>query len=163
MILSLSAVASPNDQSLPIPTTVLHSATLWPFCLHPSDFAAHFQHVYVRVTMFSVGGHQRLQQALLSSRSSSHSRSRSPAARARYPYPPRCLESGLRPEGYRACLVDIYIFTDADVCGDEKAPRYQPPVPPSPGEPRGGRGAVFGVSLVARFGSVPTPHHADGP
>ena len=43
----------------------------------------------------------------------------------RYPYPSSRLESGLRPEGYRACSLDVQIFTDLDVCSDEEVPKYQ--------------------------------------
>ncbi|EJF67118.1 hypothetical protein DICSQDRAFT_151469 [Dichomitus squalens LYAD-421 SS1] len=104
----------------PSPTTMLvHHVSRSVYTI--IDLAAQFQRAYVRATMFSAGVDLYGER----SRSTSGSRSRSPVGRVRYASSSRRLESGLKPEGYRASSLDVQLFADLDMYRDDSAPQYQ--------------------------------------
>ncbi|TBU22164.1 hypothetical protein BD311DRAFT_770855 [Dichomitus squalens] len=132
-----------DEQSPPSPTTTLvHHVSRSVYTI--IDFAAQFQRAYVRATMFSAGVDLYGER----SRSTSGSRSRSPVGRVRYASSPRRLESGLKPEGYRASSLDVQVFADLDIVPSslysqhpDSAPAHErvfpdpPPLPRSPFRP----------------------------
>ncbi|OSD06167.1 hypothetical protein PYCCODRAFT_1085398 [Trametes coccinea BRFM310] len=94
------------------------------------DFAAQFQKAYVKATMFSAGVdlYTTRSRSRDSSSDSARSPSRSPVRSSRVrcaSVPVRGRSGGLRPQGYRACSLDVQLFTAIDRSAEESAPHLQ--------------------------------------
>ncbi|KAI8981184.1 hypothetical protein BD414DRAFT_508691 [Trametes punicea] len=120
----------PADDSPPRASRLVHRVSRSVSSI--MDFAAQFQKAYVKAAMFSAGvdlyTRARSDSRSRSSSSGSRSRSKSPkrATRVRCAsVPVRGRSGGLRPEGYRACSIDVQLFTAADMTAEESQPPLQ--------------------------------------